>query len=184
MSLLFGAVLAFGGGGWSEPAWAGTSDPRLDGLFQQLRAATDQPSAVEVEDQIWEIWLDHPDEEVLVLMQDGVSSMNEEHYPQALQAFDAVIDAAPDYAEGWNKRANVYYLMGDYPAAIADISHVLTLEPRHFAALVGLGLICMEMERPDGALKAFSAAFAINPQLVGLQDRIANLQRQLVRSSL
>ncbi len=182
-SLLLGALVALWGITAPESAWSSQSDSRLASLFQELRTAPDGPSAASVEDQIWTIWLDHPGDEVLFLMQDGVSGMNEEDYARALEAFSAVTEIAPDYAEGWNKRANANYLLGDYAAAVADIRRVLMLEPRHFAALAGLGLIYLELDEADGALKAFSAALAINPHLEGVREHIADLQHQLARST-
>ena len=182
-SLVLGALVALHGITAPESAWSSQSDSRLTGLFQDLRTAPDDQSAATVEDEIWNIWLEYPGDEVLFLMQDGVSGMNEEDYPRALEAFNAVTEIAPDYAEGWNKRANAYYLMGDYAAAVADIRRVLMLEPRHFAALAGLGLIYLEMDEADGALKAFSAALAINPHLDGVREHITDLQHQLARST-
>jgi tetratricopeptide (TPR) repeat protein len=184
-AFLLGVLITLGGlGGSAAPTWAGQSDARLDPLFEQLRATTDSRTAAPVEEEIWNIWLDYPSDDVLVLMQDGVSSMNEDDYAGALAAFDAVVAMAPDYAEGWNKRANTHYLRGDYPAAVADIRQVLILEPRHFAALAGLGLIYLELDEADGALKAFNAALAINPHLAAVRERLSELQHRLARSTL
>jgi len=83
---------------------------------------------------------------------------------QCVRVFDAVVGRAPPFAEGWNQRATALYLAGDYAAALEDIEHVVELEPRHFGALSGRGLICLELGRHYEALLAFEAVLRIHPQ--------------------
>ena len=85
----------------------------------------------------------------------------------------------PDFAEAWNKRATVHYLMGDYVASVHDIQQTLALERRHFGALSGLGMIYEAIGRPSAALRSFEAALAINPHLDATRQRIEELRREL-----
>ena len=168
----------------ASPAAARQDDTRLDELFRQLRTAPGDEAAQAVETQIWLIWLDHPGADVLAMMRDGVRRLHEDDVEQALVLFDAVVAEAPDYAEGWNRRANAHYLVGDYAAAVDDIRRTLALEPRHFGALVGLGLVYMAVEQPAEALRAFEAALAINPHLPRARERAAQIRQTLAGQPL
>jgi tetratricopeptide (TPR) repeat protein len=103
-----------------------------------------------------------------------------EGYPDiAIEHFTALIDHAPDFAEGWNARATAYYNTGDFGPSIADIGHVLTLNPRHFGAMAGLAAIFEELDRPAQALEVYRAALAIHPQQPGVLDAIQRLEADL-----
>ena len=113
------------------------------------------------------------------LMAQGIVAMQEAHYDLALRAFDRMVEQAPDFAEGWNKRATVHYLMGDWTASVLDIERTLALEPRHFGALFGLGLIYDALEQPEAALRSYQAALDLNPNSESARVRIEELRRQL-----
>src|SRR5215471_1778594 len=87
------------------PADADQKDPRLDKLFQQLKTAANTEESQPIEERIWQIWMESGDQNVDALMAIGVASMNDGDYAQALRAFGRVVDLAPGFAEGWNKRA-------------------------------------------------------------------------------
>ncbi|WP_247877980.1 tetratricopeptide repeat protein [Azospirillum sp. TSO22-1] len=169
---------------FATPAAARQDDTRLGDLFNQLRTAPTDSAADAIEDQIWTIWLDYPGREVLTLMHAGVQLLHKDDYTEAVALFGRITTMAPDYAEGWNKRANAHYLLGNYPAAVADIGKTLALEPRHFAALAGLGLVYLAIDEPAGALKAFEAALAINPHMTGVRDQVDKLRKQLAGAAL
>jgi tetratricopeptide (TPR) repeat protein len=105
--------------------------------------------------------------------------MAAEQLAVALDYFNRMVELAPDFAEAWNKRATVYYLMENYRASVLDIERTLELEPRHFGALSGLGMIYDAIDEPAAALRSFEAAVAINPHLDGPRQRIDLLRRQL-----
>ena len=86
----------------------------------------------------------------------------------------------PDYAEGWNKRATVHYLKGDYSASVIDIERTLALEPRHFGAISGMGLIFMARGDEAGALKAFKEVLKIHPHARGAQFHVEELRKKLM----
>lgn len=180
---LAGAVLTLAGllppALWSSGARADQTDPRLDPLFARLQVTRSPAEADAIERRIWEIWSESDDLRIGLLMQEGVAAMAQRLYRRALERFDRMIEAAPDFAEGWNKRATVHYLMGDFRASVLDIRRTLDLEPRHFGALSGLGLIYDALEAPAAALRSFEAALAINPHLDGTRRRVEALRRAL-----
>ncbi len=150
---------------WS-PGHADQNDPRLDPLFERLKAAEVFSAARQTEAEIWEIWLELPDRlSVTTAMDLGLAAMRVSDFPTAVAAFDEAVRLAPDFAEAWNKRATVFYLMGDYRRSIEDVQRTLALEPRHFGALSGLGLINLALDRKRDALNAFEAALKVHPFL-------------------
>jgi tetratricopeptide (TPR) repeat protein len=171
------AMLMIAGAG--EPACADQDDPRLDGLFERLRHTPDPVEARALEQRIWGLWLETDDAAVNRLMQQGVLALQGQRYPVALQAFDRMVEQAPRFAEGWNKRATVHYLMGNWRASVRDIQRTLALEPRHFGALFGLGLIYDALEEPEAALRSFEATLALNPHSESTRQMIEQLRRQL-----
>ncbi len=100
-------------------------------------------------------------------MQSGIDDMSRRNLPAALEAYHQVVAIAPDFAEGWNKRATVHYLMGNLNQSLKDIARTLELEPRHFGALSGRGLVYAKLDDLERALDSFEAAVAVNPQMIG-----------------
>lgn len=150
---------------------ADQEDPRLEALFAELAVTGSADRAAALESRIWTIWLEPPPgREVAVALQRGLRMMALGQGHDAMRAFDAVVALAPDFAEGWNKRATVRYVLGDLAGSVEDIRRTLALEPRHFGALSGLGLIRLAQDKPREALSAFEAALKIHPNLSGLQD--------------
>src|ERR1700687_4221654 len=137
----------------------------LDFLFGALKAAPDEISAKHVEARIWAIWLQTPSDTVALLMTRAKAAMDAQNYDVALKLLDAVIKLRPDYVEGWNRRATLYYLRNDYARSLEDIEQVLAREPRHFGALAGLGMIMQDLGDDKRALDAFRKALAVSPHL-------------------
>jgi tetratricopeptide (TPR) repeat protein len=160
----------------ASPLWASQDDPRLDGLFKRLHEISEPHEAAEIQDRIWEIWIESGDSNVDTIMSAGRRAMAGGDYQKALAAFDSVVDQLPDFAEGWNKRATVYYLMGNFVASVRDIERTVALEPRHFGAFSGLGLIYLAIGDEAAALRAFEATLKINPHLPGTQTQIERLK--------
>lgn len=160
-------------------ALADQADLRLDPLFQRLQSAASETDAAAVEQQIWQIWIESDDSTVSTLMREGMTAMSRGDYDGALEQFNRMVDAAPEFAEGWNKRATLHYYMGRYEASVLDIQQTLQLEPRHFGALSGLGLIYDALEQRKAAIRSFEAALEINPHLGGIRERIEQLRQEL-----
>ncbi len=112
-----------------------------------------------------------------LLLSRGNEALKAEDYPTAVEHFSALIDHAPDFAEGWNGRATAYYLMGEYGLSIADVEHVLALNPRHFGALAGLAFMLESVGDPEQALEALHAAQALNPNRPNVNEAVTRLER-------
>ena len=151
---------------------------RLDSLFERLQA-TDDANARQIEREIWIEWSKSGSPAMDLLLERGRNAMAEGDTAAAIEHLTALIDHAPDFAEGWNARATAYYQAGEFGPAIADIGHTLTLNPRHFGALAGLGAIFEELERPKQALEVYHAALAINPHQAGVVESVDRLEAQL-----
>ena len=165
--------------GWTSPTFARQDDERLDPLFQQLLTAPTAAQAESLIESIWDIWYQSGDEAVDRLMQHGLFATRTGNLELALLSFTAVVEMDPEFAEGWNRRATVYWLLDDLQASLDDIQRTLALEPRHFGAIFGMGLIFMQTGDSDGALHAFEQIRAINPQDIDAQRRIEELHKRL-----
>lgn len=161
------------------PARADQNDPRLPALFDVLKTTTDPVQAQVTEQGIWRIWMASPDDTVNLLMLRGMEAMSSGDFGTALKVFTEVVEIAPDFAEGWNKRATVLYMIGAYAESIADIGRVLELEPRHFGALSGLGLCNAELQRDEAALDAFERALSVNPHMDGARAHAEMIRRRI-----
>jgi len=158
---------------------ADQTDPRLPDLFAKLESADNVDAAFQIEKRIWVIWTSHKDINIDALMDAGQQRMVPGGYERSLAIFNRIIAKAPDFAEGWNKRATVLYLLGDLEGSVRDIEATLALEPRHFGALAGLGLIYRAIEKPESALRAFEKVLEINPQSLGTHLQVKQLRKEL-----
>jgi tetratricopeptide (TPR) repeat protein len=151
----------------------------LDRLFAALKVAKSPDDAKSIETSIWQLWMESGDPAVDKLMNYTVAAMNARAYTLAVDFLDAIVKLKPDYAEGWNKRATVYWLLDDYGKSIADIERTLALEPRHFGALSGLGMIMRSMGEKQKAIDAFRRALDVDPNLEGVADSVKALEDEL-----
>ncbi|QEX18900.1 hypothetical protein FRZ44_42110 [Hypericibacter terrae] len=165
-------------------AFADQKDPRLPELFDLLKKAPDPGAAQQVEGLIWTLWFHSDNPEVLKLMNSGVAAMSASDFKMAIDAFTKVTQIAPDFAEGWNKLATVHYLTGDYQDSLDEIGHTLELEPRHFGALSGLGLVQVELNHTEQALDAFERALDVYPLMQGARMNADTLRKQLQDKSI
>ncbi|MBM3504059.1 MAG: tetratricopeptide repeat protein [Alphaproteobacteria bacterium] len=156
-------------------------DERLKDLFTRLQATQNVQEARAIEALIWSIWFESGNETVNRLLERGNEAMNRGQMIDALAQFNSVIEIDPKLAEGWNRRATLLYLMGDLPSSLRDIDRTLELEPRHFGALSGLGLIRTNLDQVEAAIAAFERAMAINPHLVGGKENLRELRRRIGR---
>ena len=170
--------------GIATGASADQRDPSLPTLFKFLKSARHSDEASAVEDKIWEIWSMTGDPKLDRMMVASSAAMERGDYTTALQDINEIIKAKPDFAEGWNKRATVYYLIGDYKKAIADIDRTLELEPRHFGALSGLGLTNMKLGRDAAAADAFRRLLRIDPLYPNAKLNLKLAQDALNRNSI
>jgi len=168
----------------ASSAFAGqTADARtassLDRLFGALHATTDPTEANRLTGLIWLIWNHAEDPETDRLLTEGRKALEQLDFDTALACFNKVVVREPKFAEGWNKRATLYYVMGRYRESISDINHVLALEPRHFGALAGLGMNHEALGDDRRALNAWRRALKANPHLEDAQIRVKALETSL-----
>jgi tetratricopeptide (TPR) repeat protein len=154
----------------------GGSSTMLDTLFSKLQTATDPVAIQSLEAAIWEQWIVVPDGPQRELMMRGIAEMQQRQLKQSVETFSKLIEIAPDLSEAWNKRATAHWLLGDFPASLNDICETVKLEPRHFGAYSGLGMIRAEMGEYPRAVAAFELAKKHNPHIVGIDDEIARLK--------
>jgi tetratricopeptide (TPR) repeat protein len=160
-------------------ARADQNDPRLGPLFAKLKATTNAQDGARIAHGIWAIWFDSANPVVKDLMRRGQVHLRQNRIARAAVLFGRVVQIAPNFAEGWNRRATVRYLQGNYAGSLKDIERTLTLEPRHFGALSGRGLVYSKLGRNRAALAAFKAALAINPHLPAARINIRILRKKL-----
>lgn len=159
--------------------YADQTDPKLDELFGQLLETNEEQTLRQIENQIWEIWLQHPNPDVERLMQLGTQRMNAQAVSEAMVVFTQVTINYPNYAEAWNKRATLNYLIGEAEASEADIKKTLELEPRHFGALSGLGLVYLQRNELSKAKQAFEDLVAIHPNSPNAKSNLDQINEEL-----
>lgn len=160
------------------------SPSTMDEMFTRLKDAADGRTAERVEREIWTAWSKSGSPSADLLLQRGRAALGAGEFGQAIEHLTALVDHAPDFAEGWNARATAYYQAGQFGPAVADIAHVLELEPRHFGALAGFGAILEETGNKLGALDVYRAALAIHPHLGGVSEAIARIETDLSGTDL
>ena len=154
---------------------ADQTDPELDELFVELKEAKSLANVKRIENRILDIWRETDSDSIDLLMNRAIMAMAQQELDTALIHLDDVVELAPDYAEGWNRRATLLYVMRRYEDSISDIEKTVSLEPRHYGAWSGLGNILMELGRTAAARKAYEEALSINPHLDGAQKNVEAL---------
>ena len=142
---------------FSSSLLADDNKKEIDKLFVQLKSALNFENSKKIEDKIWDLWTTHPTKNNLTkLLADGSSAMMDNKLDSAYDKFTEVIELDPNWAEAWNKRATVLYLMGKYELSQADIDKVLMIEKRHFGALTGQGLVQTALKNYQKAIDSLS----------------------------
>ncbi len=160
-----------------------TPGEELEVLLDRIAdPATEEPDAIET--RIMELWAISGSDTADFLLQRGQAALNAEDYPTAVAHLSALIDHAPEFAEAWNARATAYFLMEEYALSVADIEVALALNPRHFGALAGLGIILEQSGRDAQALSAFRAAQVLNPHREQVNDAVTRLSPRVDGTAL
>lgn len=159
------------------PALAADAEP-LDALFDKLYETENPIEARQIERKIWEAWGQSGSDTLNTLLASGTELMNKGEYARAVGIFSAMIELKPDFAEAYNKRATAFFLAGNYAASVADVERTLKLEPRHFGALSGLGLMMERLDNLPEAIRAYQRALAANPHMQELPDRLKDVRRK------
>jgi tetratricopeptide (TPR) repeat protein len=156
-----------------------SAESRLDRLFSDLKRERNDKAAERIAGFIREEWSRSGSATIDLLMQWSGKAVQEKKYDAALDFLDQVTLLAPDFAEGWNRRATVHYMMDSYAKSMADIEHALRLEPRHFGALSGMAEIFRIYDRKQAALNAYMRVLAVYPMLRSAQEQAGKLADEL-----
>ena len=152
---------------------------QLDELFAKLKAAKSDTEAEPVVARIWSVWNLSGSDEIDELMRQALVFMSLGAFGPGLEVLDAVVQKAPEYAEGWNRRATLLFVVGQYDRSLKDCEEVLRREPRHFGALGGMAMIALSQGRHSAALDAYRRALKVNPFLKERQGLIPALERKV-----
>ena len=157
----------------------------LNQLFDQLKISNNISTILKTEMKIWKIWSTHPTQENLTQsLAKGSDLMSKGKLEDAYKIFSSIINSDSDWAEGWNKRATVLYMMGRYQDSLNDIGEVLKRESRHFGALSGQGLVLIELGNYEKAIKSYQAAQKIYPLIKASKIMIPQLEKLISRSAI
>ena len=156
----------------------------LNRLFNELKIK-DQSSSFKIEQKIWKIWSTHPNnDELTSMLSVGTDFVNNNQHLKAVEIFTKVIDLDPGWAEAWNKRATVLYMMGEFEKSQKDIDEVLKLEKRHFGALAGQGLVNIKLENYEKAIMSYEEAMKIYPSMNSPKIMIKELKELIKKQSI
>jgi tetratricopeptide (TPR) repeat protein len=156
-------------------------DP-LDRLFSELKRERDAKQAKRISERIWSRWRDSGSATANLLLQWADKAMSEKKHGLALDLLDQVIVLMPDFAEGWNRRATLHYVMGNHSKSMADINRVLSLEPRHFGAMAGMAAILGDSGNDALALRAWEQMLEVYPANHQAQKKVGELADKLAGS--
>jgi tetratricopeptide (TPR) repeat protein len=177
--VLIAATLSLTPAGASEDAAATDQPSRLDQLFSDLKRERNEKAAERIASQIWAAWRDSGSASIDLMMRWANDAAEKKKFDVALDFLDMVVTLRPDYAEGWNRRATVHFMMDNYAKSMADIEHTLRLEPRHFGALAGMAAILKETGRKELALQAYERTLSVYPMMRNAQSEVATLSDEL-----
>lgn len=155
-----------------------SSEKRLDELFDKLGSEPKKAGARRIAQQVWQIWSESGSDTINLLMGWTSEAIRKKDFATASDLLDHVITLKPDYVEGWNRRATVYFLQSDFGRSLSDIERTLQLEPRHFGALAGLGAILQKTDQDRQALKTWYRILEIYPANEQAQKAVIDLEEE------
>ena len=164
--------------------YADDRNTELNRLFNELKIK-DKSISFKIEQKIWKIWSTHPNNnELTSMLSVGSDFVNNNQYQKAVEIFTKVIELDPSWAEAWNKRATVLYMMGEFKKSQNDIDEVLKLEKRHFGALAGQGLVNIKLENYEKAIISYEEAMEIYPSMNSPKIMIKQLKELIQKQSI
>ncbi|MBO0740127.1 MAG: tetratricopeptide repeat protein [Hyphomicrobiaceae bacterium] len=165
--------------GSALPKTPAEREKTLSDLYALLATAEDEESAKAIADAIERVWVHSGSATIDLLMERSIKAMNEKKVDLALKLLDNVVELAPDFTEGWNRRAYVHFVQNDIERALGDLRRTLALDPHHFKALDGLAQILREIGQKKAALKAFKELLDVHPYWSGAKQAIEELEREV-----
>ena len=159
-------------------------DIRLNQLFNELKVNKSKVAFI-VEQEIWALWSTHPtDEKLTARLEEGSQFVRDQNFLKARDVFTEVINLDQNWAEAWNKRATVLYLLGNFEDSQKDIDKVLELESRHFGALAGQGLVNIQLKNYEKAISSYEKALNIYPSMKSPRIMIEEIQKIIKKNSI
>ena len=163
---------------------ANERDTQLDKLFTELKKNISS-SSPKIAQQIWTLWSTHPtDEKLTSILDEGSRLVQDQKLIRAIDIFTDVIEIDPTWAEAWNKRATVFYMVGEFQKSQDDIDKVLELENRHFGALAGQGMVNIRLKNYDKAKRSYQKAQEIYPAMKSSKVMIEQIEELIKRQSI
>ena len=164
--------------------FANERDTRLNQLFNELKANKSKVAFI-IEQEIWALWSTHPtDEKLTARLEEGSQLVRDQNYIKAKDIFTEVINLDQNWAEAWNKRATVLYLLGNFEESQKDIDKVLELESRHFGALAGQGLVNIHLKNYEKAILSYEKALEIYPSMKSPSVMINQIKKMIKKDSI
>ena len=163
--------------------YADQNDPRLNNLFKKLNETENQEEISDLIKNIWNIWYEVDDPKVIEYFEKGIQAMRIRNYPLAIRFFNNLIEEDANFAEAWNKRATVYFMMGDFDKSMNDIIKTLELEPRHFGALDGMGLIFIHQRKYQQAIDVYDKMLEIFPYSIKTLEKKESIKSFISQST-
>ena len=159
-------------------------DVRLNQLFNELKANKSKVSSI-VEQEIWKIWSTHPtDAKLTAKLEEGSQFVRDQQFFKAIEIFTEVINFDQNWAEAWNKRATVFYMMGKFKQSQEDIDKVLALEARHFGALAGQGLVNIQLKNYEKAILSYQKVKEIYPSMQSPEIMIRRIEELMKQQTI
>ena len=163
---------------------ANDRNAELDKLFLELKKNNSSLSS-SVAQQIWMLWSTHPsDQKLTSILDEGSRLIQDQQLNRAIDVFTEAIELDPTWAEAWNKRATVFYMVGEFQKSQDDIDKVLELENRHFGALAGQGMVNIKLKNYDKAKRSYQKAQEIYPALESSKVMIEQIEELINRQSI
>ena len=157
-------------------AYSNDIDIRLNQLFNELKVNQAKVASI-VEQEIWSLWSTHPtDQKLTARLEEGSQFVRSQQLSKAKEIFTEVINLDQNWAEAWNKRATVLYMLGEFQQSQDDIDRVLALEARHFGALAGQGLVNIQLKNYEKAIRSYQEAQKIYPAMRSPEIMIKQLE--------
>ena len=163
---------------------ANERDIRLNQLFNELKANKSKVAFI-IEQEIWALWSTHPtDQKLTAKLEEGSQFVRDQNYLKAKDIFTEIINLDQNWAEAWNKRATVLYILGDFQKSQDDIEKVLALEQRHFGALAGQGLVNIQLKNYEKAIRSYEQAREIYPAMKSPEIMINKIKKIITKNSI
>ena len=167
------------------PAKSENKNIELNNLFLKLKTEQNIIIASKIESKIWKLWTTHPSEPTLTeLLAEGSYYMSQNQLASAHEIFSKAIELDPNWAEAWNKRATVLYMLGEFQKSQNDIDQVLALEQRHFGALAGQGLVNIQLKNYEKAIRSYKQAQEIYPAMRSPKIMIKQIEELMKQQTI